>query len=844
MVMSELHRRFTLNHAAARRLAWYGAALIVLSVAAWANMRAWFVQDLLPPGDFAGYASVVEQVRDSLLRYGRVPIWCSDCFGGSSYFVSSLKEYAAFPLALWLDPVLATKLLFLILKLLSALGLYLIFARLFGSPAAGIVAGYAYAFGAWSNHETGHLDVPFSSALFPLIFLASVGLLARRSLRWAGVLGFLVACQLAINWVQALVCPVLFVTLLAFRPWRSHPGEDDPVADRGLAARWALSMGAALLVFLLFAASQIGWTVADSGNHWLVDPEVAAEQRERYSERSPFLFLNRDNWMASWLTEHDPLQAKVPRVDTGRRYLGVVAIAVCVGGWFAARRRYGLRRWYQAGALLLLFQYWMALGPHTLVSQIARSFHWAESVDASLRLWLTLTSVGCLGTALFRRARRQEDASDRPFENELLLGSALLLVFPAYSLWEIARTALPILSLQRSPGHFSDVLPFSFYLLFGLGLTAIARASARPRVAHALVATVGVLVAIDFWPSTRAFRVGTPMEAVRRARQTVAELPGEGGTLRMNLTWINSPLRSLVGMNSEAGRAWGWLPWQAGRHWPPYMSRAAWPFRQPREETEETIRSDEALLALGRLKYFLLDSRARNEPRALPHPWRPVASSKLLSVWEQPEVAPMASGYRSYLLVVGEPHKSELRAIPPLFHRNVLVASVGGRSSDLRELIGEATLVSLPDESALGDEASRALAQQHAHKVFDPRDVSGWRKLGTAPVTALVGVDYRRPAPEHIVLEIDAGELSSLIFLSEGYHPWWRATLNGERVPLVRAQMAFMAVLVPPGEHVVDVRFQRPIAVAAADAVTGLSWLTAAIGVPVAGIAIALGRRR
>src|SRR4029450_10171039 len=103
------------------RRAWHLAAGVLLGAAAVVTMREWFAADRLPLGDFPGYAAAVAEVRDALLRHGRVPRWCSECLAGTTRFGSNLKEYLAFPFAVSLCPVLATKLLFLAIKVLAAL---------------------------------------------------------------------------------------------------------------------------------------------------------------------------------------------------------------------------------------------------------------------------------------------------------------------------------------------------------------------------------------------------------------------------------------------------------------------------------------------------------------------------------------------------------------------------------------------------------------------------------------------------------------------------------------------------------------------------------------------------
>jgi hypothetical protein len=52
--------------------------------------------------------------------------------------------------------------------------------------------------------------------------------------------------------------------------------------------------------------------------------------------------------------------------------------------------------------------------------------------------------------------------------------------------------------------------------------------------------------------------------------------------------------------------------------------------------------------------------------------------------------------------------------------------------------------------------------------------------------------------------------------------PWWRARVDGEPAPVLRAMSTFMAVRVGPGEHRVDFAFRCPALVRGAD------WLSRA----------------
>lgn len=826
------------------QVTWHVAAILLLALGTVANMQAWFTKDFMPPGDFAGYAAVVEQIRDFLLRHGRVPAWCGECFGGSTYFSSSFKEYLAFPLASWLEPVLATKLTFLTMKLLSALGMYFLCCRLWHAPVAGVLAGYAYGFGTMSNYEIDHLDVHVSAALFPVIFLAALETLRHRSAWWAALLGVLTACQLANNWVQAVFCPVIALLLLSFRPWATTATADNPLVDRPLARRWAKLAGIAFLVFILFGGSQLAWMTSDAKNHSLLPAEAVEQQRPLLIERSPFLFLNRSNWLAPWLRDHQPPGIDVTVADGERRYLGFVAIAACVAGWFAVRERRPTRRWYQVGLLLWLAQYWLALGPRTLLWQVARSFHWTEATEAAARVLLTIAAVGCLVWAIHQRQRRPAAAPGiSQFDLDLPIGLALLLSFPIWSLWDALRGIVPPFEVQRSPGHFFDVGHFSFYLLMGVSVAALLRARTPP-VRHFGAAALGVFLVVDFWPSTTAYGRGTPMRSLREGRSLVQRVPGENGTLRLTPLPVFSPEESWVSISAEAGHAWSWLGWQGGAHWEHYMKAAAWRFDDGTKSEAPSVR--EALLAIGRLKYFLVDAEDSQSHRALPSPWRLLQATKRFALWEQPNVGPMALAFDAYALSLGEPDSDALDAIPALLERHaVLIAVDGPLGAAPVDLVEQAAAVRAGPDAVTGERASRAVAMRHAARVVvsPEADRERWQTLLNAvAATAPVEVAYDRPAPERIVLTLDPAGAPRIVFVSEGYHPWWRATVDGVLGRVVRAQVAFMAVPVGAGARRIELWLEPPVVVAVADRITMLSWIALAVVGP--GVAISRRRRK
>lgn len=58
-----------------------------------------------------------------------------------------------------------------------------------------------------------------------------------------------------------------------------------------------------------------------------------------------------------------------------------------------------------------------------------------------------------------------------------------------------------------------------------------------------------------------------------------------------------------------------------------------------------------------------------------------------------------------------------------------------------------------------------------------------------------------------VVIDVESRR-GGFVVLNDVWHPWWRATLGGNPVPVLKANLIFRAVRVPPGRHRVTFRFE------------------------------------
>jgi hypothetical protein len=84
-----------------------------------------------------------------------------------------------------------------------------------------------------------------------------------------------------------------------------------------------------------------------------------------------------------------------------------------------------------------------------------------------------------------------------------------------------------------------------------------------------------------------------------------------------------------------------------------------------------------------------------------------------------------------------------------------------------------------------------------------PPEVATW----SAPGEADAETRLERDEPEHVAIRT-RGANPAVLVLNDALYPGWEATLDGVATPQLRANTAFRAVLVPAGEHVVEMRYR------------------------------------
>jgi hypothetical protein len=146
------------------------------------------------------------------------------------------------------------------------------------------------------------------------------------------------------------------------------------------------------------------------------------------------------------------------------------------------------------------------------------------------------------------------------------------------------------------------------------------------------------------------------------------------------------------------------------------------------------------------------------------------------------------------------------------------------RATHLPWITGGQQPVFLDDPAALG-----ALFRAD----FDPRRFvllppDAAKALGERPAAAPVRVRNVRCGLRQVQFEAEA-DAPALVVVAQTWYPWWQARLDGQRVPLLRANYAFQALEVPPGAHRVELRYEDA-AFRIGAGLSALAWLGCVVG--------------
>lgn len=155
-----------------------------------------------------------------------------------------------------------------------------------------------------------------------------------------------------------------------------------------------------------------------------------------------------------------------------------------------------------------------------------------------------------------------------------------------------------------------------------------------------------------------------------------------------------------------------------------------------------------------------------------------------VKVYENPSAFPVASIFTQFVVLPDSIETTRL-----IHEEKVNPAEIVILSEDsFPELTEIAGLVAFPEEKIYG------------------APVMGFNKNGRR-LTGRGEASVKIFDPNYLQIACNVPEGGGILFMNEIFYPGWRVKLNGDPVTLIRANYLFRAVIVPEGEHVVEMEF-------------------------------------
>ncbi|HMN73865.1 MAG TPA: hypothetical protein PKA55_18540 [Rhodoblastus sp.] len=690
------------------------------------------------------------------LAAGESPFWTPNVFDGWPQIADpqSLIFAPLYLAAAFLGPTppfqLADGVLFATLAL-GALGVFL-YARDRGWRAEGaLVAAIAFAFGGSAAWRLQHVGQVMSLAWFPLALFALSRALDRRSIVWGAAAGlfaaFMVAGRDQVAWLQTII-------LAAFVAQRAFGGAGVRANLRGFvrplvagAIVGLVCAGPPVLLSEMLAAScnrpEIVFSEVVKGS---LHPAslLTVVAPDLYSVSGPLAYF----WgppSSAW----GPTDLFLAR-NMGEVYFGALALAALIGAGLPLRRADRDMRFFAVVAILLGLY---AVGRYTpafdILFRLPGAGLWRRPADATFPLCALLALIG--GYGVHRLAAGE--VKWRPIPVALVV-LALIAAAVAVAHWKgkLVAAAMPLL--------FAWV---AFALAIALLEWIALRGRARPLLALALI---GLFCAVDL-------RLGNG------PNESTALPPGNFDFLRADTT--NATILTL-----REKLAAGAAPDRRDR-----IELAGLGFDWPNASLSQNFDHD---LGYNPLRLALFENfTGAGDTVGLPEQR---TFSKAFPSYRS--IAADLTGLR--YIATGVPIEQIDRTLKPGDLNFVARTADAWIYENPRALprVFVATQALAADFDAIVRAGGWPDADYRSTVLLSSGSDQTPRRPGTARIAAYGNT--------HVAVDTDAPDGGWLV-LTDIWHPWWQATVDGAPAEIERADVAFRAVRLPPGRHIVEFRF-------------------------------------
>jgi hypothetical protein len=735
--------------------------------AAWLAVICWrMAADFVTPWDSKNQFYAFFRFLASTIHSGSAPFWNPYHYGGHPSIADpqSLIFAPAFVLWAWFDPTPSMRAFDLMVYghlLVGGLAMCAIGWRAGWPPAACVLASVVFMFGACASSRLQHTGIILTYAMFPLALLLLQLTLQRRSIPIA--LSFsVVAVMLALgrNQIALLFCFVLIAVAVGEILTAEQPGrylkERAPV--------FAVIVGVSLA--LLAAPALLTMQFAGLSNRPHVVYERALEASLYPANLATLLVPNifGSHQFGHWGPYYETEPA-VAAVDESFNYLFVGSVPVVLLLWFGivggglSRRGRILLTAVLVAALLYMLGRYTPLFPW--------AFDWVPGVNFFRRpidgSFVFVAALAILIGHLLADYVREGLPRRRIFLSAVVIAAVLAIV--AWAVIFSARTG-------HAGAAAFEALRIAPLPLFVIAILLLPRTASARRWAAAGVVALATAELL-WWNGMSSMNsenrrhyavleqpVGADAEVLQLLEQVVRERQRNGERPRVEIMGVGGPwqnaavVRGLEAIN-------GYNPLRIGTY-----DRLIAPGETTYHSEQRTFPAsfetyDCALARALGLEYLVLD--------------RPV--EQLPNLARRPVAELLRDGPTLWVYRLSSP-------MPRLvFTDRVQVADV-----DRMTMRGELA-VNPSNGRALIDDDTPPLRHYSAF---------GLGQSGSARMTS-----WR---PDRIEIEVDSQQ-GGMLVLHETYYPGWVAEIDGKPARILRADVLFRGVEVPPGRRQVVFRF-------------------------------------
>lgn len=774
----------------------------------------WLGMHWLPLGlsehELSGSASRVWDIKREISQHHFLPWWTPYFMSGSSYGLNHGRGFYLVPwifLSMFTDLITAGKLMALLAIFAGAMSMYFCAWHFLKHDWAATLAAVAFLLhpeqiirAAGAEHMTIILFFPF----MPLLWLTLARALESNTFRDT----FLCALVAVLAWwtdnKQAFTMFLFLFGYALYWLWPRRQLWRSIARTCGLLAAMGLAMGSWMLVPGVVESGYVKLFYGDPLAAWqkgfafksllgLVDRNGSATSNLVNGVMSR---IQANGGRVSSQAEYDQVQRLMSLgsggSDSPEKYMGVVLLAVLVATAVWNARRVERRAfWFFVAALLASVM--LATGPSSVWSA-----NWAtwealssQQVSGVAFAWL-LVSIAFL--VLFYR-RKLTTGRKRVIAGVAL---AIFLFVPGFQ-W---LAALPYFKDIRAPYVFYDTpAVFLGAMLAGFFVTDVLVAEKWRAHAPKIVAGLGVLLLLDYWPYQK------PTWDNGVSSHTLTNLQAAYHSLEKDPDWVKT--YSVSGRYFHLlGPMWGGKPqvYEAFYNWMCPLGTGLLNKQAIIQLPDHRIVMNRAFLDLMGARYIVFDMASPGVPQPqmvlddLSRNYAAVSTNEDFIVFRNDSARPYVTAYTRACLYAGDIRKSASLALALSAKNWPLVQANEGSPGEV------------PSDEA-----------QKYERVYG-EDSSPFPPINAGTPVSLENVKLIRENAQVVRIQLTAPS-ACLAVIAESYYPFWHAEIDGQAVEVLRVSCGLMGVQLPAGNHTILLRYQPPRVYAVAAVVSIVAFL-------------------